>query len=131
MSLLEAIGNTPMVEFANLRKKPDVKVFCKLEGCNPGESVKDRPALYMINRAEESGELTKDKGLFSEYDMVKSHLMRTKKEVYERSCYRVDKRRNFGMFIGNEEEPVMYDYCYDGRFSQHIHPAFQRKILCL
>jgi cysteine synthase B len=61
MSLLEAIGNTPMVEFANLRKKPDVKVFCKLEGCNPGGSVKDRPALYMINKAEESGELTKDK----------------------------------------------------------------------
>jgi cysteine synthase B len=61
MSLLEAIGNTPMVEFANLRKKPDVKVFCKLEGCNPGGSVKDRPALYMINKAEENGELTKDK----------------------------------------------------------------------
>ena len=61
MSLLEAIGNTPMVEFANLRKKPDVKVFCKLEGCNPGGSVKDRPALYMINKAEESGELTKGK----------------------------------------------------------------------
>jgi cysteine synthase B len=61
MSLMEAIGNTPMVEFANLRKKPDVKVFCKLEGCNPGGSVKDRPALYMLNRAEETGELTKDK----------------------------------------------------------------------
>jgi cysteine synthase B len=61
MSLLEAIGNTPMVEFANLRKKPDVKVLCKLEGCNPGGSVKDRPALYMLNEAEESGELTKDK----------------------------------------------------------------------
>jgi cysteine synthase B len=61
MSLLEAIGNTTMVEFANLRKKPDVKVLCKLEGCNPGGSVKDRPALYMINKAEENGELTKDK----------------------------------------------------------------------
>jgi S-sulfo-L-cysteine synthase (O-acetyl-L-serine-dependent) len=37
-----------------------VKVLCKLEGCNPGGSVKDRPALYMINKAEESGELTPD-----------------------------------------------------------------------
>jgi cysteine synthase B len=61
MSLLEAIGNTPMVEFANFRKKPDVRVLCKLEGCNPGGSVKDRPALYMLNKAEENGELTKDK----------------------------------------------------------------------
>jgi S-sulfo-L-cysteine synthase (O-acetyl-L-serine-dependent) len=61
MSLLEAIGNTPMVEFANFRKKPDVRVLCKLEGCNPGGSVKDRPALYMLNKAEERGQLTKDK----------------------------------------------------------------------
>jgi len=61
MTLLEAIGNTPLVELANLRTKPDVKVFCKLEGCNPGGSVKDRPALYMINKAEQDGELTKEK----------------------------------------------------------------------
>ena len=61
MNLLQAIGNTPLVELANLNTNPDVKVLCKLEGCNPGGSVKDRPALYMINKAEESGELTKDK----------------------------------------------------------------------
>jgi cysteine synthase B len=45
----------------NINKNPKVKVLCKLEGCNPGGSVKDRPALYMITRAEERGVLTKDK----------------------------------------------------------------------
>ena len=61
MNLLQAIGNTPLVELANLNANPAVKVLCKLEGCNPGGSVKDRPALYMITKAEESGELTKDR----------------------------------------------------------------------
>ena len=61
MNLLQAIGNTPLVELMNINKNPDVKVLCKLEGCNPGGSVKDRPALYMITKAEERGVLTKDK----------------------------------------------------------------------
>jgi len=61
MNLLQVIGNTPLVELVNLNANPNVKLLCKLEGCNPGGSVKDRPALYMITKAEESGELTKDK----------------------------------------------------------------------
>ncbi|NLT35698.1 MAG: cysteine synthase family protein [Gaiellales bacterium] len=61
MNLLQAIGNTPLVELANLHANPDVRVLCKLEGCNPGGSVKDRPALYMIEAAERNGLLTKDK----------------------------------------------------------------------
>lgn len=61
MNLLQAIGNTPLVELSNLNSNPNVKVLCKLEGCNPGGSVKDRPALYMITKAEESGVLTRDK----------------------------------------------------------------------
>jgi S-sulfo-L-cysteine synthase (O-acetyl-L-serine-dependent) len=61
MNVLEAIGNTPLVELANINPNRRVKVLCKLEGCNPGGSVKDRPALYMINKAEERGELTRDK----------------------------------------------------------------------
>ena len=62
MNILSAIGNTPLVELTNLNKKrPKVKVFGKLEGCNPGGSVKDRPAYYMIEKAEESGELTREK----------------------------------------------------------------------
>ena len=60
-SLLHAIGNTPIVELVNLNGNPRVKIFGKLEGNNPGGSVKDRPAYYMIKKAEESGKLTKDK----------------------------------------------------------------------
>ena len=61
MNILSAIGNTPLVELMNIVSKPGVKVICKLEGCNPGGSIKDRPALYMIEKAEERGELTKGK----------------------------------------------------------------------
>lgn len=61
-SLLSAIGKTPMVELRNLNKKrPGVRVFGKLEAANPGGSIKDRPAWYMIEKAEESGELGKSK----------------------------------------------------------------------
>jgi cysteine synthase B len=62
-SLLDAIGNTPMVELHNIwsTDKTGVRILCKLEGNNPGGSVKDRPALCMIEKAEESGELTHDK----------------------------------------------------------------------
>jgi cysteine synthase B len=59
--LLQAIGNTPIVELGNLGGAPNVRVFGKLEGSNPGGSVKDRPALYMIEGAERSGELGRDK----------------------------------------------------------------------
>jgi len=61
ISVLSAVGNTPLVELANLNGKPRVKILCKLEGNNPGGSVKDRPAHYMIKRAEESGELGQDR----------------------------------------------------------------------
>ena len=60
-SLLDAIGNTPIVELVNLNRNPRIRIFGKLEGNNPGGSVKDRPACYMIKKAEESGELTKEK----------------------------------------------------------------------
>jgi S-sulfo-L-cysteine synthase (O-acetyl-L-serine-dependent) len=60
-SLFDAIGNTPLVELMNLNGNPRVKILGKLEGSNPGGSVKDRPAYYMIIKAEESGKLTKDK----------------------------------------------------------------------
>jgi cysteine synthase B len=44
-----------------MRPNANARILCKLEGCNPGGSVKDRPALYMITKAEESGDLTRDK----------------------------------------------------------------------
>jgi cysteine synthase B len=62
MSILSAIGNTPLVGLDNLNKKrAKVRIFGKLEGSNPGGSVKDRPAYWMIKKAEESGQLTKGK----------------------------------------------------------------------
>jgi cysteine synthase B len=61
MSILSGIGNTPLVELTNINTKPDLTILGKLEGNNPGGSVKDRPAYYMIKKAEESGKLTKDK----------------------------------------------------------------------
>ncbi len=59
--LLEAIGNTPLVQITSIAPNPDVKILAKLEGNNPGGSIKDRPARQMILAAETSGELTSDK----------------------------------------------------------------------
>jgi cysteine synthase len=56
--ILEAIGNTPLVELRNVSPNPRVRIFAKLEGQNPGGSLKDRIAHYMIKAAEKSGELT-------------------------------------------------------------------------
>lgn len=61
MSILSAIGNTPLVKLTHVHDNSKVKIFGKLEGANPSGSVKDRPAYYMIKKAEESGELTQDK----------------------------------------------------------------------
>ena len=60
-NLIEAIGNTPLVELQSLSPKPGVRLFAKLEGQNPTGSVKDRIARYMIEAAEASGELTPDR----------------------------------------------------------------------
>ncbi len=54
-SLLDAIGNTPLVEMQNLSPSPAIRFFAKLEGQNPTGSVKDRIAKYMIEQAEKDG----------------------------------------------------------------------------
>jgi cysteine synthase B len=59
--IARAIGSTPLVEIRALNPNPRVRILAKLEGNNPGGSVKDRPALYMLTGAEESGRLTRDK----------------------------------------------------------------------
>ncbi len=56
--IVDAIGNTPLVEVARVSPKPSVRIFCKLEFCNPTGSLKDRIAKYMIEQAEQRGELT-------------------------------------------------------------------------
>jgi cysteine synthase B len=61
-SIIDAVGNTPLLRLRNVaRDTPDVKVFLKLEYCNPGGSVKDRPALQMMRDAITDGRLTRDK----------------------------------------------------------------------
>ena len=60
-SIIDAIGNTPLVEVPRLSPKPEVKIYAKLEGNNPTGSVKDRIAKYMIEQAEADVELTPDK----------------------------------------------------------------------
>lgn len=59
--LVGSIGNTPLVDISRLTGRSDIRLLAKLEGSNPGGSVKDRPALYMIEQAERSGELTPSK----------------------------------------------------------------------
>lgn len=54
----DLIGNTPMVDVSQLSPNPDVRIFVKLEGQNPGGSVKDRIALAMVDEAEADGTLT-------------------------------------------------------------------------
>ncbi|OCC14918.1 Cysteinyl-tRNA synthetase [Dissulfuribacter thermophilus] len=61
MTVLDLIGNTPLIPIRKLNPYKNVQILAKLEGFNPGGSVKDRVALSMIERAEKRGELTKDK----------------------------------------------------------------------
>jgi [CysO sulfur-carrier protein]-thiocarboxylate-dependent cysteine synthase len=56
-NLVEAIGNTPLVELPRLSPKPTVRIYAKLEGRNPTGSVKDRIARAMIEDAEELGQI--------------------------------------------------------------------------
>ncbi|WP_350288569.1 cysteine synthase CysM [uncultured Croceitalea sp.] len=62
-NILDLIGNTPMVESRVLNTNPKVKLYFKLEGHNPGGSVKDRPALNMIKNGLERGDFTQNSRL--------------------------------------------------------------------
>ena len=57
MKLQDIIGNTPLIEIQNLNPNPKVKIFAKLEGQNPGGSVKDRAAYGMISEALKRGDI--------------------------------------------------------------------------
>ncbi len=62
-SFQSLIGNTPLVLIRNLNKNPRVKIFAKLEGQNPGGSVKDRAAFNMIIEALKNGEINENSKL--------------------------------------------------------------------
>jgi cysteine synthase B len=59
MHVEHLIGKTPIVEITNINTNKNVKVYCKLEGQNPGGSVKDRAAFNMINEALKRGDIKK------------------------------------------------------------------------
>lgn len=56
-TIIDLVGNTPMVEIKQLNPNSNVTIYAKLEGDNPGGSVKDRPALNMIKSALERGDI--------------------------------------------------------------------------
>lgn len=56
-TIIDLVGNTPMAELKKLNPNPAVKIYAKLEGNNPGGSVKDRPALNMIRSALDRGDI--------------------------------------------------------------------------
>ncbi len=58
-TILDVVGNTPMVQLTNFAKEYPVEVFAKLEYFNPTSSMKDRIAKYMIEKAEKDGRLKK------------------------------------------------------------------------
>ncbi|MEA1992730.1 MAG: cysteine--tRNA ligase [Thermodesulfobacteriota bacterium] len=60
-NILDTIGNTPLIPIRRLDPGKEVTILAKMESFNPGGSIKDRIALSMIERAEERGELTKDR----------------------------------------------------------------------
>jgi len=60
-NVLHLIGNTPMVKINSLNSNKKVNLYAKLEGANPGGSIKDRIALKMIEQAEKEGKLKKEK----------------------------------------------------------------------
>jgi len=60
-NLLQTIGNTPMIKLEKILNNKNLNLFAKLEGQNPGGSIKDRAALYMIEQAEKRGELKQGK----------------------------------------------------------------------
>src|SRR5438128_891606 len=62
-SLLDLVGNTPLIELARLTPKPGVRIYAKLEGENPTGSIKDRVAKTMIEAAEASGALRPGRAL--------------------------------------------------------------------
>jgi len=61
MDIISCIGNTPLVELVKMLPANGTRILAKLEGHNPGGSVKDRPAFYMLREAVEQGKLTREK----------------------------------------------------------------------
>lgn len=62
--MLQAIGNTPLIEIKSLSELTGCKIYGKAEFLNPGGSIKDRAALWMVEEAEKNGQLTEGGTIF-------------------------------------------------------------------
>ncbi|HSP07600.1 MAG TPA: cysteine synthase family protein [Acidobacteriota bacterium] len=58
-NILQTIGKTPLVRIQRIWRDPEIEIWAKLEGCNPMGSVKERPALWIVEAAEKDGSLTR------------------------------------------------------------------------
>jgi len=95
-NVLEAIGNTPLVELPRLTPKPEVRLWAKLEGRNPTGSVKDRVAKYMIEDAEEQ---TDESAAHTQgFDEWRDEFHKDKVGIYHQT---------HGAIAGIEEEAAM------------------------
>ena len=74
-TILNLIGNTPIIDVSFLFPKSRISIFAKAEWMNPGGSLKDRPVKRMLSQAIESGELTKDNIII---DSSSIHLPKSK-----------------------------------------------------
>ena len=110
MSIIDSIGNTPLVELNNLNGNPRVRLMAKLEGSNPGGSVKDRAAYYMLKEAIQSGELSPGKTIIEPTSgntgialAMMGAAMGYKVELTMPQCVSVERQRAieaFGAVIG-------------------------------
>jgi cysteine synthase A len=78
-NILEAVGNTPMVELNRMTGPEDARVLVKYEGMNIGGSIKTRTALKMIEEAEKRGELSKDSIIAQKYSKPHTNRYRWNK----------------------------------------------------
>jgi len=107
-SLLDLVGNTPLVELSRISPKPTVKIYGKLEGENPTGSIKDRVAKSMIEAAEASGELTPGRHLLEPTSGNTGHAlaMVAKLKGYPLTCVMpenaTDERRKMLRLYGAE-----------------------------
>ena len=88
-SILDLVGDTPMVAINELSPNKNVKIYLKLDGQNPGGSIKDRAAIAMIDAAEKSGDL-KPGGTVLESSIGNTAIglaLVCKLKGYVRKCY--------------------------------------------
>jgi len=107
-TVIDLIGNTPMVRINKLNPNPHTIIYAKLEGNNPGGSIKDRIALKMIEQAESEGELVKGKTIIeatSGNTGISLAMIGVTKgynvEIVMSEAVSIERRKMIKAFVGN------------------------------